>query len=276
MPKSSVRPAWRRRLALLTVLGVVGSGCDSGGPSTVEGQPADRPADAAVSLAGVCPGTVVIQTNWWPQAEYGGLYRLLGGDVRIDPDKKLVSAPLVAGGADTGVRIEIRSGGPANNFTPATKLLHADPGVTLAGSDMDQAAQFSRVSPALAVFAPLDLSPLVLMWDPRTYPDVRTIADVGRTGARVLTFQGATYVDHLTGSGTLREDQVEGSYDGTPARFVAEQGKVVQQGYLTNEVYAYEHEITQWKKKVGWALVNDAGTPTIPKRSPSGRTGGRN
>ncbi|MEV6636408.1 hypothetical protein AB0M54_37245 [Actinoplanes sp. NPDC051470] len=265
MPIAFARRAWRRHVAILVVLGVVGAGCESGGSATAEGQAADRSADAAVSVAGVCPGTVVIQTNWWPQAEYGGLYRLLGRDVRIDTSKKLVSAPLVASGADTGVRIEIRSGGPANNFTPASKLLYVDRSVTLAGSDLDQAAQFSKESPVTAVFAPMDLSPLVLMWDPQTYPAVKTIADVGRAGARVLTFQGSTYVDYLTGAGILRKSQVEGSYDGTPARFVAEKGKVVQQGYLTNEVYAYEQEISQWKKKVGWALVNDAGYPNYPE-----------
>jgi hypothetical protein len=259
------RRSWSRRVAMLAVIVVAGTGCDSGGPSTAEGQPAGRTAGAAESLKGACPDTVVIQTNWWPQAEYGGLYRLLGKDVKIDKDKKLVSAPLVSGGADTGVRIEIRSGGPANNFTPASKLLYVDKGVTLAGSDIDQAAQFSRDSAVQAVFAPIELSPLVLMWDPQTYPGFKTIADIGRSDARVLTFQGATYVEHLIGSGVLRKSQVEGSYDGTPARFVAEKGKVVQQGYLTNEVYAYEQEIPQWKKKVAWALVNDAGYPNYPE-----------
>jgi hypothetical protein len=103
------------------------------------------------------------------------------------------------------------------------------------------------------------------MWDPPTYPAVRTTADIGRSGAPVLTFQGATYVDYLIGAGILRKAQVDASYDGTPARFVAEKGKVVQQGYLTNEVYAYEREIAQWKKKVGWTLVNDSGYPNYPE-----------
>src|SRR6185503_3742841 len=48
-------------------------------------------------------------------------------------------------------------------------------------------------------------------------------------------------------------------------RFITEKGKVVQQGYLTNEVYAYENEIDGWKKKVGWTLVNDAGYPNYPE-----------
>jgi hypothetical protein len=185
--------------------------------------------------------------------------------VQIDKDKKVVSAPLVSEGADTGVRIEIRAGGPANNFTPSSKLLYTDKAITLGGSDIDQAAQFSKDSPVVGVFAPMDLSPLVLMWDPQTYPNFKTIVDIGQAGTRVLTFQGSTYVEYLIGSGILRKAQVEGSYDGTPARFVAENGKVVQQGYLTNEVYAYEQEIPQWKKKVAWTLVNDAGYPNYPE-----------
>src|SRR5262249_7467350 len=114
-------------------------------------------------------------------------------------------------------------------------------------------------------FAPLDRSPLVLMWDPATYPSFKTVADIGRTDTRVLHFQGSTYMDYLVGAGILRKNQVEGSYDGTPARFVAENGKVVQQGFLTNEVYQYEHELPQWKKPVAWTLVNDAGYPTYPE-----------
>jgi hypothetical protein len=254
-----------RRAVVLAVVAAVVAGCDSGGSSTAEGQPAQRSAGAADSLKGVCPDTVAVQVNWWPQAEYGFLFRLLGKDLKIDKDKKTVSAPLVAGGADTGVRLELRSGGPANNFTPASKLLYTDDTLTLAGSDIDQAAEFSKDSPVQGVFAGAELSPLVLMWDPATYPNFKTIADIGKSDARVLTFQGATYVEYLTGSNILRKAQVEGSYDGTPGRFVTEKGKVVQQGYLTNEVFAYEQEISQWKKKVGWALVNDSGYPNYPE-----------
>src|SRR5439155_2999515 len=101
--------------------------------------------------------------------------------------------------------------------------------------------------------------------DPASHPTFKTIVDIGQTDTRVLYFQGSTYMDFLTGSGILRKTQVEGSYDGTPARFVAERGQVVQQGYLTNEVYGYEQELPQWKKKVGWTLVSDAGYPVYPE-----------
>jgi hypothetical protein len=117
----------------------------------------------------------------------------------------------------------------------------------------------------LAVFAPLDRSPLVLMWDPKAHPDFHTVADIGRADTRVLYFQGATYMDYLVGAGILRKSQVEGSYDGTPARFVAERGKVVQQGYLTSEVFQYEQELPQWHRPVGWQLVSDTGYPVYPE-----------
>ena len=253
-----------RTAAVASLLGLAAAGC-SGQVSVTGGQPTNRPAAGPESLKGTCPDTVVIQTNWWPQAEYGGLYRLLGHNAQVDTAKKAVSGPLVAGGADTGVRIEIRSGGPANGFTPAAKVLYLDRSVILGGTDIDQAAQFSRDQPVLAVFAPMDRSPLVLMWDPQAHPDFRTVADIGRTDTRVLYFQGSTYMDYLIGSGILRKSQVEGSYDGTPARFVAERGRVVQQGYLTNEVFQYEQELPQWKKKVGWQLVSDSGYPVYPE-----------
>ncbi|MCF8544190.1 MAG: hypothetical protein K9G04_02740, partial [Ilumatobacteraceae bacterium] len=40
----------------------------------------DAPSDTAVptigvSLADVCPATIVIQTDWFPESEHGGLYQ---------------------------------------------------------------------------------------------------------------------------------------------------------------------------------------------------------
>ena len=65
----------------------------------------------ATSLASVCPATVVVQTDWNPEAEHGGLYKLLGPNPSVDTDKKIVTGELTAsGGVDTGVKIEIRVG----------------------------------------------------------------------------------------------------------------------------------------------------------------------
>jgi hypothetical protein len=268
-PAAGRHLAARRRavpaVALAAACAVALAGCSQDVTDKVEGQSAQRPAGAAEALKGHCPDTVVVQTNWWPQAEYGGLYRLLGKDAVADKAKKSVSGPLVAAGVDTGVKIEIRSGGPSNGFTPAAKILYLDRSVTLGGTDIDQAAQFSRDQPVQAVFAPMDLSPLVLMWDPQAHPGFKTIVDIGQTDTRVLYYQGSTYMEYLVGSGILRKKQVEPAYDGSPTRFVAERGQPVQQGYLTNEVFQYEKELPQWRKRVSWQLVSDSGYPVYPE-----------
>lgn len=253
-----------RFAVLLAALALAVTGC-SNAPSSARGQSTTRTAEAAESLKGVCPDTVVIQTPWWPEAERGGLYRLLGQNVQVDKDKKAVSGPLVIGGADTGVRIEIRSGGPSNNFTPPATTLYLDRSVMLGTTETDQAVQFSPDQPVLSVFAPMDVSPTMLMWDPVAHPDFKTIADIGRTDTRVLYSQGSTYMEYLVGAGILRKSQVEGSYDGTPARFIAESGKIAQEGYLSSEIFVYEQELPQWKRKLAWQLISETGFPTYPE-----------
>jgi hypothetical protein len=247
------------------MLAVPVGGCSADGEPVRGQQPSGPAASGATSLAGACPDTVVVQSNWWPQAEDGAVYRLLGGDLTVDRARKRVSGRLVADGVDTGVRLEVRSGGPANSFVPAVSTLFSDPAVTLATADTDQIAQVASRQRVRAVIAPLDRSPVVLMFDPAQHPDFRSIRDIGRTDTRVLYFQGATYMDYLTGSGLLRKSQVDPGYTGSPDRWVAARGSIVQQGFLTNEPYAYEHELPAWNKKVGWFLVAEAGYPVYPE-----------
>ena len=241
--------------AVLAVLAVGAAACSSS-KTTDKGQAANRKAKVGESLKGVCPSTVVVQTNWVPQAEDGYLFRLLGKDISVDAAHKKVTAPLVAHGADTGVKLEIRSGGPANNYTPAIKVAYQDGSVTLAGGDMDQIIQFSKDTPMKAVFAPMDLSPVVLMWNKQLHPNIHSIGDIGQDpNLKVRTFPGATYATYLVQTGVLKANQIDPSYDGSPTAWLSDNGKEVQQGFITNEPYAYEHDIKQWMKPVGWALV---------------------
>ena len=103
--------------------------------------------------------------------------------------------------------------------------------------------------------APMEKSPFMVMWDPATYPQFNTIADIGKTDTKVLYFEGDTYMAFLTGTNVLKKSQVDGSYDGKPANFVAADGKVAQAGFATSEPYIYEHEVRQWGKPVKYALV---------------------
>jgi len=214
-----------------------------------------------VSLKGVCPDTVSIQTDWNPESEHGGLYQMLGPNPSIDADKKRVSGPLYAGGKDTGITFEVRSGGPAIGFQTVTSQLYSDKKLTFGYANTDEAIQLSGKQPTVAVFAPLDKNPQMIMWDPATYPDVKTIADLKAKNTKVRYFSGAAYMAYLIGAGVLNESQTDGSYDGSPANFVAARGKDAQQGFASAEPYIYEHEVSAWKKPVAFQLVHDAGYP---------------
>ncbi|HEX6871911.1 MAG TPA: hypothetical protein VF163_12495, partial [Micromonosporaceae bacterium] len=112
---------------------------------------------------------------------------------------------------------------------------------------------------------PFDIAPYMIMWDPGANPTFNSIVDIGKTDTTVLYFNGATYMDYLTGSGILKRDQVDGSYDGSPTRFLAEKGKVAQQGFATNEPFVYENALPQWKKPVKFQLIHETGYPIYPE-----------
>ncbi len=114
----------------------------------------------------------------------------------------------------------------------------------------------------MAVYAGMEKNPQMIMWDPATYPDVQTIADLGTAGVLVRYFGGAAYMDYFTQTGILSPDQVDGCYDGTPAAFVAAGGKDAQQGFGSAEPYIYEHEVADWRSP----------SPTSTSTTPAGRT----
>ena len=277
-------------LALAASLAVAACGSDTDDSSTTDA-PADRSADTAapadstadttgdttagttgdttagtaaagegVSLAGDCPETVVIQTDWMPEAEHGFLYQMVGEGYEIDAGKAYVTGPLIdAAGNDTGVKIQVRSGGAAQNFTPVTQIMYADDSVTLGYVYTDEAIQFSGDFPTVAIESGFEKNPQMIMWDPATYPDVTGIADLGTEGVKVRYFGGAAYMDYFTGTGILSADQVDGSYSGDPSLFIADEGAAAQQGFGSAEPYLYENELTDWGKPVKYEYINDAG-----------------
>jgi hypothetical protein len=237
----------------------------SGGIGPIGQPPATVGASDPVNLAGVCPNPIVVQTDWDPEAEYGVYYHLLGPDPRIDTQRKRVSGPLVVAGKDTGVQIEVRTGGPSIGFEPVSSQMYKDPSITVGQVSTDEAIRFSAKQATQAVVAPMEFSPFMIMWDPQTYPQFNTIADIGKTDTTVLYFEGDTYMEYLIGAGVLKRSQVDGSYDGKPGNFVAADGQVAQAGFATSEPYIYEHEVRQWNKPVRYALVSEAGYPFYPQ-----------
>jgi hypothetical protein len=207
-----------------------------------------------VNLKGVCPDKIVLQTDWFPEPEHGGAYNLIGPGGKIDAGKGTYTGPL----RDTGIEMEIRAGGPFIGFSSPTAQMYSDDSIFVAFADTgDQIRSYSTL-PAVGIVAPLEIGPQILMYDPATY-DFKTVSDVKASGATVLYFESAAFADYLVGTGQLDESQLDASYDGAPARFVAENGKLVQQGFATDEPFKYEHDIADWGKPVSFLLLHDAG-----------------
>ncbi|QUW84148.1 hypothetical protein SMIR_37575 [Streptomyces mirabilis] len=244
---------------------VAATGCGAGATTTTAGSSADlKPAPAAQRLDKVCPATVVVQADWEPEAEHGPIYNLVGPGYTVDTDKKRVTGPLVIGGKDTGVKIQVRAGGSAVGYqTPASEM-YIDQSITLGMVTTDSAIQTVGKRPVTAVAALMKKSPQVLMWDPKTHPDWKTVADIGKSGAKVVYRDGEVFAPMLVAKGLIKESQLDGSYDSSPSRFVADPS-IAQQGFATAEPYIYEHEVAAWKKPVKFQLLSDVGYTVYPE-----------
>ena len=218
----------RLGIVVSAVLALTVACCGGGDEGGSQSPAANASSDASVSLAGTCPATIVVQTDWDPESEYGVYYHMLGPNPKVDTQHKRVTGPLVVEGKDTGVQLEVRTGGPSIGFEPVSSQMYKDTSITLGQVSTDEAIRFSNKQATQAVVAPMEKSPFMIMWDPATYPQVNTIADIGKTDTKVLYFEGDTYMAYLTGTKVLKKSQVDGSYDGKPANFVAANGKIAQ------------------------------------------------
>jgi hypothetical protein len=222
--------------------------------------PTSEPGDAApVDLSGICPETIVIQTDWWPEAEYGATYGLLGDEYEVDAGNKIVSGPLVSGGEPTGVDAEIRAGGPAVAFSSVRTLMYSDDSITIGYGSTDGQILSWEATPVVSVVAPLEINPQMIMWDPETYPDVESITDLRDQGVTVNVFQGVAFPEVFVAMGVLDADQVDPSYQGNPSRFIAADGEIAQQGFASSEPYQYENVFDDWGQPVAYELLHDAG-----------------
>ncbi|MDQ6671995.1 MAG: hypothetical protein M3069_14850, partial [Chloroflexota bacterium] len=206
---------------------------------------AAAPAASQVSLKGVCPDNVVMQTNWWPEPDHGLMFQLIGPNGTIDTNKNTYSGPLGA----TGVNLEVRAGGPAIGFQTVTAQEYQDDSILLAMGSTDEQIGTSADQPTVAVMAAYDKNPQVFFWGNPDWNFTR-VADIKASGATVLAFSAATFLEVLEGKGALDKNQVDTSYTGDPSRFVAADGSIVSQGFVTAEPYIYENEVNGWKKPV--------------------------
>lgn len=218
---------------------------------------------AAAGGDAVCPENLVIQTDWFPELEHGGTYQLIGPNGTADKDTISYSGPVqeqyAVGGLKT-VTIKTVSFDKANS----SQLLDGDADMAYIG--FGDVIKDSAAIDMVTIMKTLDKDPQMVMWDPAQY-DIQKPEDIAATGAKVLHFPGAAYIDYMIAKGYMTADQDDPSYDGSDAKWVAEAGAVIQQGFATNEVYKYENEIN-WKDgapaDVSFFTVGEMGFDNYP------------
>ncbi|MFT3661795.1 MAG: nitrate ABC transporter substrate-binding protein [Gordonia sp. (in: high G+C Gram-positive bacteria)] len=246
----------RTGLAGLTGLLAAGSlvACNS---STTGADVHYDPAPAAQQLADVCPATLVVQLQWQPQADMGGVFELLGDDYTVDTDKKSVTGTLVAGGKDTGISLELRAGGPAIGFQSVASRMYVDDATHLGLVHGEQIITASGSQKVVGVTPLLTHNPAIVMWDPAAHPGL-TLKTLKDSDTTVVVSKEQIFPKWLVAKGMVKESQLDPGYDGNPARFVAD-SKIAQQGYVTSEPYTYEHDTPSWNKPVGYGMLADVG-----------------
>ena len=73
-----------------------------------------------------------IQTDWFPESRVRRLYQLLGPGYTSRHEEEVLTRPAASPPAqDTGVKVEIRNGGPAIGFQQVSAQMYADKSITL-------------------------------------------------------------------------------------------------------------------------------------------------
>ena len=208
-----------------------------GGSSSTAGSSASS-AVPSTDLTGVCPKTITLQTDWFPEAEYGAYYSLIGSKGKLNAKKGSYKGPL----GKTGVNLEIRSGGPFIGQQTVQSLMYQDDSITLGLVHTDDAVRFSKQLPVVSVVAPLEHSPLAVVWDP-TKHSFNSWKQIGDSGAKILVFTKAVnYVPFLIAKGLVPDSSFDDSFDGSYSRFVADTS-ILQQAFVTETPYRLKNEI---------------------------------
>ena len=251
-----------RVVAVIGVLSLVVAACAEDDAATTTAAPATSTTaggSGGVNLAGVCPDPVVMQLDWEPESEHGGLYELVGDGYTIDTSTKRVRGPLVASGQETGVDVEIRIGGNAVGFQQTGSLMYQDTDIFLGMIRLVEAMEFHEDLPVVGVFAMFEKSPFSVYWDPQTYPNVETIADLKDEGVVIMLGRPDSFQDYWLARGIMDEDQMDLSDMGKPAAFIGRNGEWAEAGFATAEPFLYEFEVPEWGRAVKVQLIHDTG-----------------
>lgn len=251
-----------RALAVIGVLSLLVAACAEDDAATTTVAPTTSTTSggtSGVNLAGVCPDPVVMQMDWEPESEHGGLYELVGDGYTIDTSAKRVRGPLVASGQETGVDVEIRIGGNAVGFQQTGSLMYQDKDIFLGMIRLVEAMEFHEDLPVVGVFAMFEKSPFSVYWDPETYPNAETIADLKDEGVVIMLGRPDSFQDYWLARGLMDEDQMDLSDMGKPAAFIGRNGEWAEAGFATAEPFLYEFEVPEWGRPVKVQLIHDTG-----------------
>lgn len=207
-----------------------------------------------VSLVDVCPATIVVQTDWFPESEHGGIFQLIGDDAVASKDTGAVSGSLVVNGEPTGVNLEIRAGGPFLE-SPVVTEMYQDNAITFGYVGTDVAITRYNDAPTLAVFNALNINPQVLLWDATKHPEAKTIADAAKTIKTFFVYGDPAWLRYFEAQGLIQKDQVDSNYKGN---LLLSTEDAAHQGFATSEPYKYAN-LESGAITTGYQLIHDAG-----------------
>jgi predicted small secreted protein len=211
-------------------------------------------------LSGVCFSPVVVQTDWYPQAEHGGIYELLGDDYTVDATRGATTGSLVYRGVDTGVDLEIRAGGPFID-SPVVTEMFLDGGIMFGYVGTDVALSRYAETPTLAVFNALVKNPQVILWNADKHPDANTIANIATEVPAVSVYRYGPFVQFLVEQGAIPFDIVDANYKGN---LLLATDDVAHQGFATSEPFRYAN-LDSGAVQTAYQLVHDAGWTSYPQ-----------
>ena len=232
----------------ISLLGACG-GSDSAATDTTAAAPT-----TGASLADVCPATIVVQTDWFPESEHGGIYQLMSDDAVASKDTGAVSGSLVVNGEPAGVKLEIRAGGPFLE-SPVVTEMYQDNAITFGYVGTDVAITRYNDAPTLAVFNALNINPQVLLWDATKHPEATTIADAAKTIKSFYVYGDPAWMRYFESQGLIEKGQVDSNYKGN---LLLSTEDAAHQGFATSEPYKYAN-LESGAITTGYQLIHDAG-----------------
>ncbi len=252
----SKKQTFRSNAIAIALTAVILTSCGGSSSTSSDSSVANSgAADAAnVSLAESCPATVVVQTDWFPESEHGGIYQLMGDDAVASKDAGSVIGSLMVNGTPSGVKLEIRAGGPFLE-SPVVTEMYQDNAITFGYVGTDVAITRYADAPTLAVFNALNINPQVVLWDATKHPEATTIADAAKALKTFYVYGDPAWMRYFEAQGLITKDQVDSNYKGN---LLLSTEDAAHQGFATSEPYKYAN-LESGAITTGYQLIHEAG-----------------